>query len=85
MAKFNYRLFREYLQNLLKDDFELIRMFDSPSYTCLIYPLDYCDVFDKIEACVRALVEFGVIELLDESTDFLSQVRILHFVRANGF
>ena len=84
MAKFNYILFREYLDDLLQADFERISVFDTPSYTCLMYPFDYDDIFDKIEACVRALVKFGVIEIVDESDDVLFKLRILKFVRANG-
>ena len=52
---------------------------------CLMYPFNYDDIFDKIEACVRALVKFGVIEVVDEYDDVLLKLRILKFVRSNGF
>lgn len=84
MAKFNYILFREYLEDLLQADFERISVYDAPSYMCLMYPFDYADIFDKIEACFRALVKFGVIEVVDEFDDSLLKLRILKFVRADG-
>ena len=84
MAKFNYMLFREYLDDLLQADFERISVFDTPSYICLMYPFDYDDIFDKIEACVRSLVKFGVIDIVDESDDVLLKLRILKFVRSHG-
>ena len=85
MAKFNYIMFREYLQDLLQADFERISVFDTSSYMCLMYPFDYDDIFDKIEACVRALVKFGIIEIVDESDDVLLKLRILKIVCSNGF
>jgi len=84
MAKFNYLLFREYLEDLLKADFEYISVYDTPSYICLMYSFENCDIFDKIEACVRALVVFGVIKVVDEYDDIIFKLRILKFVRANG-
>ena len=84
MAKFNYLLFREYLDDLLQADFERISVFDTPFYICLMYSFDYDDIFDKIEACVRALVKFGVIDIVDESDDVLLKLRILKFVRSHG-
>lgn len=84
MAKFNYTLFREYLQDLLKADFGYVSVFDTPSYTCVMYPFDYVDIFDKMEACVRALVKFGVIDIVDETDDLICKLRILKFVRAHG-
>ena len=84
MAKFNYILFREYLQDLLQADFERIRIYDTPSCMCLMYPFNYDDIFDKIEACVRSLVKFGVIEIVDEYDDVLLKLRLLKIVRSNG-
>lgn len=84
MAKFNCIMFRELLQDLLQADFQRISIYDTPSYMCLMYPFNYDDIFDKIDACVRSLVKFGVIEVVDQSDDVLLKLRILKFVRANG-
>ena len=84
MAKFNYILLREYLEDLLQADFERIYLYETSSYMCLMYPFDYADIFDKIESCVRSLVKFGVIQIPDESDDLLLKLRILKIVRANG-
>ena len=84
MAKFNFIMFREHLQDLLQADFQRISIYDTPSYMCLMYPFNYDDIFDKIDACVRSLVKFGVIEVVDESDDVLLKLRILKFVRSHG-
>ena len=84
MAKFNYIMFREYLQDLLQADFERVSIFDAASYMCLMYPFDYDDIFDKIESFIRALVKFRVIEIVDEYDDVLLKLRILKIVRSNG-
>jgi len=49
-----------------------------------MYPFNYDDIFDKIEACVRSLVKFGVIEIVDEYDDVLLKLRLLKIVRSNG-
>ena len=84
MAKFNYIMFREHLQDLLQADFERVLFFDTPSFMCLMYPFDYDDIFDKIDSCVLVLAKFGVIDLLDVSDDVFLKLRILKFVRSNG-
>lgn len=84
MAKFNYILLREYLKDLLQADFERISVYDTPSYICLMYSYDYADIFDKIEACIRSLVIFGVIKITDEYDDIVLKLRILKIVRAHG-
>ena len=85
MAKFNYRLFRIHLQELIKEDFKYIRMFDAPLFICLMYPLNYCDIFDKVESCVRSLVKFGVIDLVEQVDNDAIKVRVLKIVPCNGF